>query len=172
MKALKTTVFVFVFAAASIVLAGVPDEFNPVVVEAPFSFTKRVFDLTPATNKSIATGKPILLYFGAADCPPCRQYEQFLSKNVDQMKLVLSNYVFVDVRSWLKSPSIYIKVNNDEYPFKEWRETTGDSRVGLFWPTWWVLNSDLKQLKQMPSGSGNFLTVKKHSEILSLSKPY
>lgn len=159
-KRFKLLSFISIFVAltlAPIVNAGIPDNYQPIVVEPPFSFSKRVLDLTAAVAQSKTHNKPILLYLGAKDCPPCKAYERFLESNTSEMQTILSNYVVVDIRTWLKGPELYIRLGDEEKTLKQFRAESGDNRTGLWYPTWWLLNAELKQIKQIPSGSANFL---------------
>ena len=90
--------------------AAIPNDYAPVVVEAPFSLRERVFDLTSALETAKSTGKPIFLYLGAKDCPPCLEYKRFLSDHRSELKEAFSEVVVVDIRTWLRGPSMYLKV--------------------------------------------------------------
>lgn len=164
----KIAILVFFCLMHSATFAGIPDDFQPIVIEPPFSFSKRVLDLTLAVEESKKQKKLILLYLGAKDCPPCRAYERFLEKNTSEMKPILSNFIVADIRTWLKGPEIIIKLGEVEKPLKQFRLEIGDNRSGLWYPTWWLLDSDLKQAKQIPSGSARFLSVQGHKEVLKL----
>lgn len=80
-------------------IAGIPDNYSPIAIEPPFSFSERLIDLTPAITKAKRDGKPILIYMGAQDCPPCKQYEQFLEQNHSALASTYESLVVVDVRS-------------------------------------------------------------------------
>lgn len=45
--------------------AEIPQDFQPLVVKPPFSFSERVADLTPAFEKAKQLNKPMLIYLGA-----------------------------------------------------------------------------------------------------------
>ena len=47
--------------AAQTSYADIPNNYQPMVVEAPFSLSERVFDLTPALEESKKVKKPILI---------------------------------------------------------------------------------------------------------------
>jgi thiol-disulfide isomerase/thioredoxin len=63
------------------VRAEIPEAYHPIVVKAPFSLSERVFDLTPGFAKAKAMNMPVLVYLGAADCPPCKEYTKFLKEH-------------------------------------------------------------------------------------------
>lgn len=79
--------------------ADLPDSFQPLVPQPPFSFTQRVFDLSPAFAQARAQDKPVFIYLGASDCPPCVDYTKFLAKQRDALKPAFDGVVLVDLRT-------------------------------------------------------------------------
>lgn len=148
--------------------AAIPDSYAPWVVEAPFSLLERVFDLTPAVQTAQKNGQALFIYLGAADCPPCVQYKQFLKQNAAELKPAFANMVVVDIRTWLRGPTMVLKINDQRLSFKQFKTMVGDSTTSLLYPSFWLLSPDLKQIKQLPSGASNYLSVEQHLEILKL----
>ena len=151
--------------------AAIPNDYSPVVVEAPFSLRERAFDLQPAVESSRKTGKPLFIYLGAADCPPCLQYKRFLASHRSELKDAFSEFVVVDIRTWLRGPTMYVKVDDKRLTFNQFKTWVGDTSKNLVFPSFWMLSPELKQLKQMPSGVNDFLSVTQHLDILKISAP-
>jgi hypothetical protein len=151
--------------------AAIPNEYTPVVVEAPFSLRERVFDLMPAVEASRKTGKPLFIYLGATDCPPCLDYKRFLSSHRAELKSAFSEFIVVDIRTWLRGPTMYIKVDDKRLTFNQFKALVGDTSKTLVFPSFWLLSPELKQLKQLPSGVKDYLNVGQHLEILKISAP-
>ncbi len=151
--------------------AGIPDEYSPVVVEAPFSLRERVFDLTPAIESSKKTGKPLYIYLGATDCPPCLQYKKFLTSHRSELKTAFSEFVVVDIRTWLRGPTMHVKVDDKRLTFNQFKALVGDTSKTLVFPSFWMLSPELKPLKELPSGIKDYLNVNQHLEILKIQTP-
>jgi thioredoxin-related protein len=148
--------------------AAIPSDYSPVVVEAPFSLRERVFDLTPAIETARKTGKPLLLYLGATDCPPCVEYKRFLSRHRSDLNEAFSAFVVVDIRTWLRGPTMYLKAEDKRLTFNQFKTLVGDSSKTLVFPSFWMLSPELKQLKQLPSGVKDYLDVNLHQDILKI----
>ncbi len=148
--------------------AAIPDDYGPVVVEAPFSLRERVFDLMPAIESSRKTGKPLFIYLGATDCPPCLQYKRFLATHRSELKDAFSEFVVVDIRTWLRGPSMYLKIGDKRLTFQQFKTLVGDTSKTLIFPSFWILSPEVKQLKQLPSGVTDFLNVSQHLEMLKI----
>jgi thioredoxin-related protein len=149
--------------------AAIPDDYTPVVVEAPFSLRERVFDLMPAIESSRKTGKPLFIYLGAKDCPPCLQYKKFLASHRSELKEAFSELVVVDIRTWLRGPTMYVKFDDKRLTFNQFKTLVGDTSKNLVFPSFWLLSPELKQIKELPSGVKDFLSVDQHLEILKIS---
>lgn len=154
-----------VFCATNAV-AKIPAEYQPVVVEAPFSFSERVFDLSSAVDVAARGGKPLYIYLGAEDCPPCREYNTFLQRNRVELKEPFERVVIVDIRTWLKGPALVFKVGEKRYSFSEFKALVGDTNNPLSYPYYWLLSPSLRQLKQLPVGSRHYMPVEKQLEVL------
>lgn len=149
--------------------AEIPAEYRPIVVEAPFSFFSRVFDLTSAVDKAKEENKPLYIYLGAGNCPPCRFYGHFLEKNSAALKDTFDRLVVVDIRTpQIRGPKLVFKVGENQYSFEDFKSLVGDKNNQLTYPYFWYVSPELKQIKQLPRGSDNYLTVEKQLEILAL----
>ena len=167
LKILSLLLTIFV---TSFVHAEIPNNYQPMVVVAPFSFSERVFDLTPALEESKKSKKPILLYFGAADCPPCKVYTAFLKDKTSELQPHFSNYVVVDIRTWLKGGKIYFQVGDKKLTAKEFLVHIGDDNMDLRYPSWWMLDHNAKVVKQLPRGINNYTNVENHKQLLSMKQ--
>jgi hypothetical protein len=156
------TLLVFIQSAH----AEIPDVFEPLVIKPPFSFSERVIDLTPAFEKSKRLRKPMLVYLGAADCPPCKDYTLFLGKHKEEMKAAFADVVLVDIRTWLRGVKPTFQIYDKTYTVAQFKAWIGDSNKGLFYPSWWLLTEDGKQVRQLPQGSSNFTSVESHIRLL------
>lgn len=148
------------------VRAEIPEEYQPIIIKPPFSFSERLVDLTAAVDKANLENKPLYIYLGAEDCPPCRTYKIFLSKNHLALKDAYERVILVDIRTWLKGPDLVFKVGEKSYSFTEFNSLVGDTNKTLTYPYFWLISPVLKQLKQLPQRSGIYLQVEKQLEIL------
>jgi thiol-disulfide isomerase/thioredoxin len=150
------------------VVAKIPAEYRPMVVEPPSNFSERVFDLTNAVDRANREGKALFIYLGAEDCPPCRQYFLFLEDNREQLKSSFDRVIVVDIRTWLKGPALVFKVGDKRFSFVGFNALVGDTNRTLTYPYYWLITPDLKQVKQLPRGSTNYMSVDRHRELLRL----
>jgi thioredoxin-related protein len=154
------------FALSTPLMAKIPDIYQPFVVTAKLSFSERRFDLTEAVKHARATGKPLLIYVGAEDCPPCKQFSTFLIENVASLKDPIANVVVVDIRTWLRGPKIVFAIGSREFSTAEFKAMTGDSRQEFTFPYFWFVDSELRQVKQLPVGSSNYMSVDRLRELI------
>jgi thiol-disulfide isomerase/thioredoxin len=146
--------------------AEIPEVFAPLVVTPPFSFTERLIDLTAAFEKAKLLNKPMLVYLGAADCPPCQEYSAFLEKNKEELKAPLADVVLVDIRTWLQGPKLIFQIDDKKFTAKEFMLYVRDTHQRLVYPSWWLLTPQGKQVRQLPQGAGNFTSVENHIKLL------
>lgn len=139
-------------------------------MEAPFSFSERLFDLTAAVAQARKEQKPLYIYVGATDCPPCRAYEIFLTQHPAELAPAFGKVVLVDVRTWLRGPDIYFKVDQNKYSLKEFKALVGDKNRTWSYPYFWLLHPSMVKVKQLPRGSANYLSVEQQLEILRIPK--
>ena len=151
---------------AHVAHAAVPAELNPLVVEAPFSFFVREFDLTLAFEKSRAENKPMFIYLDAWDCPPCREYAEFLGRNIEPLKPHFAKVVVVDIRTSLRGSTLAFRIRDKRYSFEEFKTLVGDTGSGLAYPYYWLIAPSGRQVKQLPRGSVNYTELDKHIQIL------
>lgn len=111
--------------------AAIPAELNPLVIEAPFSFFVREFDLTPAFERARVENKPMFVYLDAWDCPPCNEYADFLGRNIGALKPHFAKVVVVDLRTSLRGSALAFRIRDRSYSFEEFKTLVGDQRIGL-----------------------------------------
>lgn len=147
--------------------ADIPASYQPVVPQPAFSFTQRLFDLTPAFEQARAQNKPVFVYLGASDCPPCVDYTRFLDKQRDALKPAFDGVVLVDLRTWLRGPSVKLALDGKQYTVAEFKAMVGDQNPGFSYPWFWLLSSSGKQLKQLPYGLDAYMSVAGHTRLLA-----
>lgn len=126
-----------------------------------------MFDLTDAVAKAKAEAKPLFIYLGAYDCPPCKDYEAFLEKKQAQLQGAFAKLVVVDLRTWLKGPKLVFKFGDRTYRVKEFKDLVGDQNAALLYPSYWLLSPELNQIRQLPQGSKAYLDVEEHKRLLT-----
>jgi len=156
------------FFAAQVAHADIPEVFHPLVVSPPFSFSERLIDLTPAFEKAKQLNKPLLIYLGAEDCSWCKTYTEFLEKHEEEMKAAFAKLLVVDIRTWLRGPKLIFEIYNKRYNIVQFKALVGDANKGLFYPTWWLLTPDGKQVHQLPQSTLNFTSVSNHIRLLQV----
>lgn len=158
------------FFVAQAAFAEIPEMFHPIVVKPPFSFSERLIDLTPAFEKARLTQKPMLIYLGAADCPPCKNYTMFLEHHKDELKGPLAEVVLVDIRTWLRGAELTVQIYDKKYSIDEFVTRSGDARRWESYPWWWFLKPDGKQVRQLPKGSQHFTEIESHIRLIKVPK--
>ncbi len=150
------------------VLAEIPDSYAPIVVRAnPDSASERVFDLGPAFERARRQGRPVLIYLGAAECPPCQRYTQFLKDHEREMRPLLDKVVVVDVRTTIRGPRPTFLFGGNKYSTLEFKAFIGNADPGLAYPTWWLVNADGRQLRPLPRGVEQFVDVSRYRQWLA-----
>jgi hypothetical protein len=147
--------------------ADIPAAYSPLPVEAPFAFTERVFDLTPAVERARTEKKLLFVYFGAKNCPYCKEYERFLSDNQADLGPMYGQHVLADVRTHLSGPGVYFKVGDRKYSFKEFAAIAGDANGKTTYPRFWLLTADLRPARKMPQGSTTYRNLEQHKRLLA-----
>ena len=160
-------------ASAACAFAGIPQAYQPVVIE-PLGLPDRAeFDLSEVAARAQRENKRLYVYLGANDCPYCRRYEAFLSKNAGELVPHFSPYIVVDLRSALSTQarSLFIRVGRSSLAYADFQRSIGDERARmLVYPSVWLFDAKLKPLMQMPAGTGTFQTVPEQLEILRLEQ--
>jgi len=151
---------------SSVVFAGIPSEYNAIQVKSPSSFTERVFDLTKAIDKAKSENKNLFIYLGAEDCPPCKEYEFFLRKNHAQLREDFSKLIIVDIKTWLRGPKIFVKINDEKIFINDFKERIGDKTKSVLFPSYWIIDNELKMIRQLPQGNTEFLDVERHRRLI------
>jgi hypothetical protein len=148
-------------------VADIPSAYSPLPVEAPFAFSERVFDLTPAVERARAEKKLLFVYFGAKNCPYCKEYERFLSENQPALGPLYGQHVLADIRTYLSGPDVYFKVGNRKYSFKEFATIAGDGNGRTTYPRFWLLTADLRPARKMPQGSTAYRNLEEHKRLVA-----
>jgi thioredoxin-related protein len=171
MRLLLAWMLLLIGAAAS-AGAGFPAGYAPTVV-MPSGLPQRYeFDLTAALQRAARERKRLYVYLGADDCPFCRKYELFLSKNADALVPEFAkDYLVYDLRSSLsvQADRLWFRLGDKALPYADFMRSIGDERVRqLVYPSVWLFDAAGKPLMQMPAGTGTFETVGEQLEILHL----
>ncbi len=146
--------------------AAIPDALEPLVVEAPFSVTGRVFDLTDAFQRAAVENKPVFIYLGAKDCSSCAAYSNFLELNASLLKPSFERLVVVDIRTRMGGLPMVFKIGEKRYSFEAFKRLVGDQNKFLTFPYFWLVGPDLKQLRQLPMGAFEETRVERHIELM------
>lgn len=165
---LRTSLLVVALLWLHTAHAGIPDMYKPVPVEPPFSFSERVIDLNPAIKLAQAQNKPLFIYMGATDCPPCVDYQRFLEKHAATLVDVYSKFVVVDIRTWIKGPVLKFRVGDSSYKYHDFNELVGAAKAQFLFPHFWMLSSDMKLIKKLPPNVSPFLELENHKALLSM----
>lgn len=158
--------------ALALVAAGafaeIPASYGPIVLRPnPDSASERVFDLSPAFDKARRQKRAVLIYVGAADCPPCQLYTRFLIEHEREMRPVLDKVVLADVRTSIRGPRPTFLFDGRKYSTLEFKALMGNSDPGLAYPTWWLVNGEGRQIKPLPRGVEQFLDIGRYREWLT-----
>jgi thiol-disulfide isomerase/thioredoxin len=158
-----------IFANAGAAIAGIPDELHPIVIKPPFSFSQRLIDLTDATQIAKEAHKPMLIYLGAEDCPPCKAYAAFLKDNVTALRPSLEKVVLVEIQTWLKGPDLKFKVGEKTYTESEFRVWIKDKSKSYLYPSFWLVWPDGGGTPVTQIGTTKeLLTVEGHTRVFGL----
>jgi hypothetical protein len=154
--------------------AAIPSAYAPIVVQPTPTAQGVEFDLTPALQRARGEGKRLYVYLGAADCPFCHRYEEFLQHNAAALVPHFSRqYLVVDLRSKLsvKAAQLHLRVGASSLPYAAFQRSIGDERERqLVYPSVWLLDHNARPLMPMPAGTGTFETVPEQLEILQLEQ--
>jgi hypothetical protein len=138
--------------------ARLPAAFDAVVVTPSDAGGDRRFDLRPAIAAAARSGKPMLLYFGAHDCPPCRVLERSLTEHSARLApKMAARYQMVDIQGYLRGPRKLFVLPDGDYTLEQFRERVGDGKARFVWPSWFMLNGSLKMIRWLPPGNSDYL---------------
>lgn len=164
---MKSLALAIALVAAS-AWAEIPASYAPIVLHAnPDSAAERVFDLTPAFERARRENRAVLIYVGAIDCPPCQLYTRFLTERRREMEPVLGRVVLVDVRTTMRGPRPTFLLDGHKFSSLEFKRFIGNADAGLAYPTWWLVNSEGRQIRALPRGVVHFLDVNRYREWLA-----
>lgn len=148
--------------------AEIPASYGPVVLRAnPDTAAERVFDLTPAFDRARRQERAVLIYVGAADCPPCQLYTRFLTERERDLRPILEKVVLVEVSTTIRGPRPSFLLDGHKFSTLEFKRFMGNSDAGLAYPTWWLVNVEGRQIRQLPKGVEHFLDVDRYREWLA-----
>jgi hypothetical protein len=147
--------------------AEIPAAYSPMPIEAPFAFTERTFDLTPALERARAEGKLLFVYLGAKNCGFCKEYEIFLTRNRDALVPIYSNLVVADLRTFLSGPAVYLQVGKRKYSFKEFDALVGNGGARVSYPRFWLVTADLKPARRLTGGTKFYRDIEEHKRQMS-----
>lgn len=117
----------------------------------------RQFDLQPAIEQARAANKPILIYFGAFDCPYCKLLERSFAQHQNVLAPKFRHkYVIIEVEGWLRGAKMEFVIREGVYNLAALRERIGDYSPRFLWPTWYQLDGDLKITRSLPPGANEY----------------
>ena len=165
---MKHLIALLLCAASLGAQAKIPTDYNAIVVNAVSSETETLFDITAAVERATRENKPMFVYMGAHDCPPCQDYERFLRRNWDALHASFDQVVVVDLRTALNSKRAIFIIGDKRYTYSQFLNLIGDSVTAHFYPRYWFITPQLRQVKQAPRNLRNFQNVETHLEFLKL----
>lgn len=155
----------------SLALARLPADYGAVVVFAPAAQSVRAFDLRAALAGAKVTGKPTLIYFGAFDCPYCKQLEGVLSANRAQLAPKFQRkYAIIEIDGWLRGAKMQFVLADGQYTLAELRTRLGDKNRAFYWPTWYAIDDQVKLMRELPPGANAFLDPDSIEDWFELNK--
>lgn len=153
--------------------ARLPEAYSAIVVSAPAAgqaaasgtpttteAVPRVFDLRPALEVAAKSGKPILLYFGAFDCPFCKQLDRLFAQYAGRLAPKLRDkFTVIEIDGWLRGAKMEFMLPEGRFTLPRLRERFGDHEPRFLWPTFYWLDSGLRIYRDIPPGIGVFREV-------------
>lgn len=162
-------VLLLTFVYAGLAQARLPQAYGALLVSAPPAETVRVFDLRPAIQAAAARGRPILLYFGAHDCPFCRTLERefagFAPKIAGRLR---DKYTLIEIEGWLRGARMEFDLPDRRYTFAELRRLIGDQEPQFLWPSWYQLDANLTMVRELPRGISSYRSVEDIETVFDL----
>lgn len=166
---LQVLLILMVFGTMGSAIAGIPDELHPIVVKPPFSFSQRLVDLTVAFQTAKEEHKPMLIYLGAEDCPPCKAYTEFLKSSSEALRPSFDKVVLVDIRTWLKGADFQFKIGEKSYTQAEFKTWLNDKNKSFRFPSFWLVWPEGEKAPLIQIGTTKeLLTVEGHTRIFGL----
>jgi hypothetical protein len=145
--------------AATAAQARLPDAYAAIRVRPSPGVAERRFDLRPAIARARVSGKPMLWYFGAHDCPPCRVLENSFEEHSARLApRLVARFQLIEIEGYLRGPRMVFVLPDGEYPLAALRVKLGDRGGGGFvWPSWFLLDANLRSLQPLPTGNAEYL---------------
>lgn len=164
---MKACAAALVLCLALAARAEIPAGYSPIVLQAPAAATEeRVFDLTAAFRRARDERKPLLMYLGAPECPPCREYTQFLRDHQAALAPLFAKAVVVDIRTSIRGPRPTFALDGHRYGVAEFKALIGNTDPGLSYPTVWLIGPQGRQVRALPRGVEALLDVGSYAEWL------
>ena len=139
------------------------------LVTAPAGEGVRQFDMRPALELARASRKPILIYFGAFDCPYCKQLERsFAQHQAALSERLKKKYFIIEVEGWLRGAKMEFVTTDGIHSLTAFRRTIGDVAPRFLWPTWYQLDAQLKITRELPAGSNAYLDKASIEDVFDL----
>lgn len=154
------------FCVCGVAAAAIPEELRPVVVEAQFSFTERLFDLTDIFERAARESRAVFLYLDAKNCSSCAKYSSFLETNAAELRPIFESLITVDISTRTWGLPIVFMIGDQRYSFDEFKQLVGDQNTFLAFPYFWLIGPNLKLVRQLPIGVFEKATVERHAELL------
>ncbi len=139
-----------------------PEQYGAIVVTAPALASPaadnvRQFDLRPAIERARAAGKPILMYFGAFDCPYCKLLERTFAQHQELLAPKFrKKYVIIEIDGWLRGARMEFVTAEGQFRLGAFRERIGDDSPQFLWPSWYQLDNNLKITRTLPPGANEY----------------
>lgn len=166
---LATVAVVGALTASCAAWAKLPPEYGAIVVSAGAGENVRVFDLRAAVENAKASRKPILIYFGAHDCPYCRLLERTFAQHQERLAPKFrQKYVIIEIEGWLRGAKMEFVLPEGQFKFDDFRERLGDDSARFLWPTWYQLDAKLKITRELPPGANEYRELASIEEVFEL----
>lgn len=155
---LRYVAFSLLALASLAAQARLPADYGAIVVSAPAGEGTRVFDLREPLARARQAGKPVLIYFGAFNCPYCKQLEGVFAANSARLAPRFRlKYTIVEIDGWLRGAKMQFVLDDGSYGLQELRARVGDRNRGFYWPTWYAIDAQTRLLRELPPGANAFL---------------
>lgn len=162
----RVLLYFLVLLLAPSVSAEIPDFYKPLVVQPPFSYGRRLIDLTPAFVAAKQQSKPLFIHFGANNGATSMQYSRFLEVKRDEMKPILGEFFVVDIRTWAEGPEYVFQIGSQTYSLTQFKRLIGDTNEDFALPYYWLLSADKKVIRQLDQRPWRYLSVAGHRQAL------
>jgi hypothetical protein len=145
------------------VQAQLPAAYGAITVHARATDNPPRLDLRAAIEQARRSGKPILLYFAADDCPACKVLERRFAEHATQLAPAISqHYILIEARAWLRSPRPLVVLPQAEYDLGSLNARFGLPQRGsrFVWPSFYALDPDtLRSVREIDEGNSRLLEL-------------